>query len=452
MYLPKEISAIFERFREIGEEAYIVGGAVRDALRGKTPHDYDMTTPLTPDKILELFSDYETFEEGKKYGTIGIVTALGAVEITTYRVDGTYRDGRKPEDVAFTDNLIEDLARRDFTVNAMAYAPNKGLIDPFGGKRDLEAGILRTVGDPRLRFEEDALRILRAFRFSGQLNLAFEERLLLALEGEKERIRRLSKERIAEEMAKILLLDVPSSVLYAMESAGVLGILFPELIPTVGYDQRNPHHDKTLFDHILCVVDHTPKKLPVRYAALFHDVEKPHSLTVDDDGIGHFFGHDLRGAETAREILKRLKASKALEEEVGVLIKEHMKVHDVMTDKALRRQIRRVGEDYILDLYDLMAADTACTFGGDGDLIRERKARIVALMHEGVPDRGDLSVDGNDLIALGIEPGPVMGKILKEMEERLLDNPEKNDKARWLAYASERYTAYQREKTEREES
>lgn len=427
------------RFEEEGARAYVVGGAVRDEVMGKKPHDYDLTTPLLPEEILDLFPDYTTFREGEKFGTIGVMTSEGPVEITTFRIDGDYEDGRKPEGVTFTPNLIDDLKRRDFTVNAMAYSKEEGIVDPFDGRGDLKRGVLKAVGDPRERLREDALRILRAFRFSGQLNLAMEEDLLAAISAEKERLRLLSKERIADEMGKILLLEKPSKVLYAMESTGVLAILFPELMATVGYDQRNPHHDKTLFDHILCVVDHAPRKLPVRYAALFHDVEKPNTLTVDEKGVGHFFGHDEKGAETAGRILKNLKETKALQEEVGILIKEHMKVHDVMTDRALRRQIRRVGEDYILDLYDLMAADMACTYGArDISLLTERKERIRELMEAGVPARGDLAVNGKDLIELGIEPGPFMGKILREMEEMLLDNPEVNDKDYWLDYAKRR--------------
>lgn len=427
------------RFEERRARAYVVGGAVRDEVMGKKPHDYDLTTPLLPEEILDLFPDYTTFREGEKFGTIGVMTGEGPVEITTFRIDGDYEDGRKPEGVTFTPNLIDDLKRRDFTVNAMAYSKEEGIVDPFDGRGDLKRGVLKAVGDPEERLREDALRILRAFRFSGQLNLAMEEDLLAAISAEKERLRLLSKERIADEMGKILLLEKPSKVLYAMESTGVLAILFPELMSTVGYDQRNPHHDKTLFDHILCVVDHAPRKLPVRYAALFHDVEKPNTLTVDEKGVGHFFGHDEKGAETAGRILKNLKETKALQEEVGILIKEHMKVHDVMTDRALRRQIRRVGEDYILDLYDLMAADMACTYGArDISLLTERKQRIRELMEAGVPTKRDLAVSGKDLIALGIEPGPFMGKILREMEEMLLDNPEVNDKDYWLDYAKRR--------------
>ena len=427
------------RFEERGAQAYVVGGAVRDHVMGKKPHDYDLTTPLLPEEILDLFPDYTTFREGEKFGTIGVMTGEGPVEITTFRIDGDYEDGRKPEGVTFTPNLIDDLKRRDFTVNAMAYSKEEGIVDPFDGRGDLKRGVLKAVGDPEKRLREDALRILRAFRFSGQLDLAMEKGLLGAITAEKERLRLLSKERIADEMAKILLLEKPSKVLYAMESTGVLAILFPELMATVGYDQRNPHHDKTLFDHILCVVDRAPRKLPVRYAALFHDVEKPNTVTVDEKGVGHFFGHDEKGAETARKILKNLKETKALQEEVGILIKEHMKVHDVMTDKALRRQIRRVGEDYILDLYDLMAADMACTYGArDISLLTERKERIRELMEAGVPTKRDLAVSGKDLIELGIEPGPFMGKILREMEEMLLDNPEINDKSYWLDYAKRR--------------
>lgn len=428
------------RFRRAGVETYVVGGAVRDSLMGIEPHDYDLTTPATPAEILAILQGEKTFREGEKYGTVGLSTAAGTVEITTFRIDGVYSDNRKPDSVTFTSNLKDDLARRDFTVNAMAYSEETGLVDPFGGRDDLRKGRLRTVGDPVRRFSEDALRILRAFRFMGQLHMTLDEELLRAVKQASYRVKSLSAERVAGEMEKILLQDTPSKVLYAMEEAGVLDKVFPELTPTVGYDQRNPHHDKTLFDHILCVVDHTPKKLPLRYAALFHDVNKPDTLTVDGKGKGHFFGHDTMGAETARGILKRLKSQKALTKEVEILIREHMKVHDTMTDKALRRQIKRVGEEYILDLYDLMAADMSCTYGHrDISLLRERKERIRALMEAGVPDRKTMAVNGRDLIACGMAPGPIMGKILREMEAGILDDPDRNEKDKLLAYAKARY-------------
>ena len=439
MKLPQAIEAIISRFREKSVPVYVVGGAVRDSLMGITPHDYDLTTPAKPDEILAIMEGKKTFREGEKFGTIAVLTDIGPVEITTFRIDGTYTDNRKPDAVTFTADLKEDLARRDFTVNAMAYSPETDLVDPFGGRDDLKNKILRAVGDPARRFSEDALRILRAFRFMGQLNMAPDPALLAAAKEEAYRIESLSAERVADEMNKILLQDAPSRVLYAMEEAGVLEKIFPELAPTVGYDQRNPYHDKTLFDHILCVVDHTPKTLPLRYAALFHDVNKPDTLSVDEKGKGHFFGHDTMGAETAGRILARLKSQKALVREVEVLIREHMKVHDTMTDKALRRQIKRVGEDYILDLYDLMAADMACTYGArDISFILERKARIKKLMDEGIVSRNNLAVSGRDLIALGMAPGPAMGRLLKEMEDMALDDPEANDKNRLLAYAKRR--------------
>ena len=442
MKLPQAIEEITCCFREKGVPAYVVGGAVRDSLMGLSPHDYDLTTPATPDEILAIMAGKKTFREGKKFGTIAVMTELGPVEITTFRIDGTYTDNRKPDVVTFTADLKEDLARRDFTVNAMAYSHETGLVDPFGGREDLQNKILRAVGDPARRFSEDALRILRAFRFMGQLNMTLDPALLAAAKTEAYRIESLSAERVADEMNKILLQDAPSRVLYAMEEAGILEKIFPELAPTVGYDQRNPYHDKTLFDHILCVVDHAPKTLPLRYAALFHDVNKPDTLSIDEKGKGHFFGHDTMGAATAGRILARLKSQKALVREVEVLIKEHMKVHDTMTDKALRRQIKRVGEDYILDLYDLMAADMACTYGHrDISFILERKERIKKLMEEGIVSRNTLAVGGKDLMALGMAPGPAMGRLLREMEDMALDDPEKNDKEYLLAYAEKHIAA-----------
>lgn len=426
--IPKEIEKIIKKLNSEGKEAYIVGGCVRDWILGIEPKDFDITTNALPDETLEIFQDYTCYTIGKKFGTIGVLTEEGIVEITTYRVDGEYTDHRKPGEVEFSRSLIEDLKRRDFTMNAIAYNPEEGFVDPFHGKEDIERKIIRSVGNPEKRLEEDGLRILRALRFMGQLDFELNRDLEKTIEKKRNLLQFLSKERIRDEVDKILLQEKPSKVFRKMLELHVLEEIFPELIPTVDFDQKSPYHDQMLFDHILCVVDHAPRKLSLRLAALFHDVEKPSTFTWDEEKEkGRFFGHDTQGAEQARKILRKYREPNSLIHEVSTLIREHMKFHEEISDKALRRQIHRVGEDLILDLYDLMGADMACTFAGrDLHWVEERKARIQKMLEENIVEKSKLAIGGADLIEMGWEQGPEIGKVLKELQELVIDEPEKN--------------------------
>ncbi|MDO5301898.1 MAG: CCA tRNA nucleotidyltransferase [Tissierellia bacterium] len=437
MKLNDDLLEIFSRFESVGSRAYLVGGCVRDAVMGRLPHDYDLTTPLLPQEIEALFSDKKLFTVGKKFGTIGVVLSQGTYEITTFRVDGSYEDHRRPTEVAFTPNLREDLARRDFTINAMAYHPEEGLVDPFGGRRDIERAVITTVGDPHRRFSEDALRILRALRFMGQLNFELEEQTRRAMEEDRAVLRGLSRERVRDELDRILLQERPSRVLTEMAELHILEEVLPSLVATVDFDQMTPYHDKTLFWHIACVVDHVPAKLPLRYAALFHDVAKPQTLSVDPEtGRGHFFGHDTEGAAVAGEALKLLRHAKDFTREVQLYIEEHMKVAPVMTDKALRRQIRRVGEEHILDLYALLKADMACTREDrDISLLEERERRIVALMREDAHRPKKLAISGRDLLDMGYRQGPEMGRVLAKLQDIATGEPEKNTREHLTALA-----------------
>ncbi|MDO5038002.1 MAG: CCA tRNA nucleotidyltransferase [Tissierellia bacterium] len=428
MKIPQEIAKIINTFDGAGAQVYLVGGSVRDSLLGLEVHDYDLATNLEPDQVEELFFNYPLYKVGKKFGTLGIVSPQGLVEVTTYREDGAYEGHRKPKEVTFSKSLEEDLRRRDFTINAMAYHPQRGLVDLFDGRGDLEKRILRTVGDPNRRFREDGLRILRGLRFMGQLDFRIDHRTQEAMKNNRDLIDYLSRERIRDEVFKILVQDKPSRVLYKMLDLGILEKILPSLMATVGFDQKTPYHDKTLFDHILCVVDRTPRKLNVRLAALFHDIEKPATLSIDQKtGRAHFFGHDSLGAQRAEEILRAYRASKKDIDSVKALISDHMKVHQEMSDRALRRQIRRVGEDNVLDLYDLMLADMACTVPGrDQTFLLERKKRIEDLLAQGLPDQKSLKINGRDLMDLGLEEGPQIGQVLRALEEELLDDPDKN--------------------------
>lgn len=439
--MDRDLDKILKRLEEAGFEAYIVGGSVRDDYLGIPPKDIDIASSARPEEVEALFRDYKTLDIGKKYGTISLVLGQEKIEITTFRHDLAYKDHRHPEGVRFTDSLLEDLKRRDFTMNAMAKNRQGEIFDPFHGREDLDRGILKMVGNPMDRLEEDALRILRGFRFASRFKLNLDPDFLDAASLCKEGLARVSRDRIRQEFFGLLLTDQPSYGLLLMEETGVLKILFPDLMATVGFDQKNPYHSQTLFDHLLCVLDHTPAKLSTRLAALFHDIAKPQKAFYGKDGHLHFYDHDKEGALEADQILKDLGAGKKLRASVRALIQDHMTVQKVMTDKALRRQIKRVGRENVLDLYDLILADAACT-AGPGSLapLRARKARILDLLDEDLTKKENfLAMNGHDLMDLGYKKGPLLGAILRACQDLVLEDPEKNTQEDLKKYVEERF-------------
>lgn len=427
--MDKILDTILKRIEEAGFEGYFVGGSVRDEILGIVPKDVDITTSAKPDEILKLFSDFDTLNIGKKYGTITLLYQGEKIEVTTFRRDLSYEDYRHPRGVDFTDSLKEDLKRRDFTVNAMAKNRQGQIFDPFGGREDLKNRQLKMIGNPQDRIQEDALRILRGFRFASRFHLHVDPDFLDAASLYGARLKEVSSDRIRQEFFGLLLTDQPSYGLLLMEETGVLKLLFPDLMATVGYDQKNPYHHQTLFDHLLCVLDHTPAKLSVRLAALFHDIAKPQKAFYGKDGHLHFYDHDKEGALVTDGILKDLGAPKKLRASVSALIEDHMTVQRVMTDKALRRQIKRVGKENVLDLYDLILADAYCTAGpGNLELLKERKVRIVELLDEDLVKKENfLAINGHHLLDMGYPKGPLLGKILKACEDLVLESPEKNN-------------------------
>ena len=439
--MPKDVIMILKKLNNAGFEAYIVGGCVRDKLLGQKPNDYDITTSATPQQIKDVFYDYATIAIGEKFGTIGVVLNEVLYEITTFRIDGKYLNNRKPESVTFSHNLEDDLARRDFTINAMAMDIDGNIFDPFCGKLDLENKIIRSVGNPSDRILEDGLRIMRAIRFAGRLNFYIDEDLFEAISLHRDILRNISVERIFDEFLKMLTSTNPSTYLLLMEETGVLDIIFPEIKRTVGFAQMSPFHDKTLFDHILCVVDNVPCDISIRLAALFHDVSKVDTLTIGKDGRGHFFGHEVEGAEVAKKVLRKYKVSNKIIKKVEILILDHMKVHSKMSDKALRRQIKRVGKDNILDLYSLLIADCKCTRADrDTSFIENRRDRVLNLLNEKeMKSDKFLNIDGNDIIALGYQEGKQIGDILRQLENIVLDNPKLNNKKYLIDYIKENY-------------
>ena len=428
MYIPGPVLELMDRLEGRGFECWAVGGCVRDHLMGIRPHDYDCCTAATPEEMLEIFADRQLVLAGLKHGTVGVVTDFGVVEITTFRTEGGYADSRHPDWVKFVRDLKEDLARRDFTVNAMAYSPRRGLSDPFGGQEDLKRGLLRAVGDPVRRFREDALRILRGLRFAARFGFAIEESTRTAMHTEIAGLDALARERVMTELEGFLVAAKARDLINAGE---VLCRCIPELTPTVGFDQKNPHHDHDIFTHTALVLERVPREPVLRFAALLHDIGKPGSFSVDEMGVGHFLGHASLGAELADGILHRLKASNALREEVLFLIKHHMDRWP-RDEKAARRCLSRHGLERMERLTLLQMAD----FGGDaGDPELEAWLALLRTIsqREGELTLKTLAVSGRDLMALGMAPGPALGQTLNGLLARVLAGELPNERSALLA-------------------
>lgn len=425
---PRNISEIIDRIYSNGFEAYIVGGSVRNMIIGIPPKDFDICTNALPEEIIRIFeTEYKVIPTGLKHGTVTVVDNSEHIEITTYRVDKEYIDGRRPDGVEFVSDLKLDLGRRDFTINAMAFNTIEGLKDYYNGLEDIEKGLIRTVGKAEERFCEDYLRMMRCIRFSCQLGFDIEEDTYRAIGNNHEGIIKISMERIRDELDKILTSDNPTYGLRLMLDTGILKLIIPELTNCVGFEQHNPHHTKDVFGHILDVVERTENNLVLRLAALLHDVGKPETFEMDDEGIGHFYGHHIASQRIAIDVLTRLRYSNNIIDQVSSLVKEHMIDHSDYTDKALKRLIKRIGNDNIDNLFNLLRADKKNTHDREAiDTIALRCDEIIE--REEPISIKDLEVNGKDIIALGVKPGTVIGKILNELLDIVLDKPEMNNK------------------------
>lgn len=439
--IPAAIRHFARVFRENGHELYVVGGAVRDRLLARPVHDYDFATSATPDEVRNLFR--RTIPTGIKHGTVTVLYEGRSLEVTTYRVDGEYRDHRRPEAVHFTRSLAEDLARRDFSVNAMAMDPIDGSIhDPFDGRGDLQRRCIRCVGDPSQRFGEDALRMLRALRFACTLEFSIDPETWQALISGHREIRHIAPERLLAELGKIMAARRPSVGWQLLHDSGLLAHIVPELLAYREAADREPAL-AGLYAHLLRATDCAPADPPVlRWAALLHDVAKPQCLGYDDRGL-HFHGHDEQGAELTRRILERLRAPRALIDGAAHLVRHHMfGLSAEASDAALRRFLARVGPEWVPLLTALRRADSCGKTGGDaaaagGDDLRRLEQRLERMRAEapalGV---GDLAVNGRDLMkATGRPPGPWVGVVLEELLQTVLDDPDTNERERLLAIA-----------------
>ena len=436
MYLPKNILNCINLLENAGFAAYAVGGCVRDACLGLSPHDYDLCTSALPQETEAVFRAYRLVLAGEKHGTVTVITEDGPVEITTFRTEGGYRDNRHPDWVKFLPAIEGDLARRDFTVNAMAYSPKRGFADPFGGRADLENHILRAVGDPVTRFREDSLRILRGVRFAARYGLKPETQTMEAMLSQRHLMEHLARERVFDELCKLLLAAKAEDI---TRFAPILAAVIPELAPMIGFDQHSPHHAYDLITHTAHVVEGVPPTLPLRWAALLHDTGKVTTFTRDATGRGHFYGHARDSAAMADDILRRLKAPTALREDVVALIGRHM-TRLQPERKWLRRQVSKFGFPMLEAMLSLQEADMGSKGTGEDDgsavfsevrgLLAELKAEDACLGLK------DLAVNGNDLMALGYR-GKAIGTCLNALLEQVVDERLPNEKEALLGWAAE---------------
>ena len=427
---------IVEKLEDAGFETYLVGGCVRDELLSRENFDIDITSQARPDEILEVFKDYKTIDIGKKYGTIKVILDSSEYEITTMRTENAYVDKRHPSLVYYTDDIYEDLKRRDFTINAMAKRKGR-IIDPFNGKDDLEKKIIRAVGNPYDRISEDRLRSLRACRFATVLGFDIDKDLKEAIKGQS--IDDISKERIQDEINKILLAARPSRGIRLLDELNLLESIFPEVKKTVGFDQHSSHHADDVFNHTLKVLDKTPPILEVRMAALYHDVGKIDTFFIDENGEGRFFGHQNISEELLIKRLKELKYSKKFIENTSILVKRHMDNTNTYSKKSIRKLLRNIGEENLINLFALQRADVLSTKHADDSNINFGLSLLAEVKDDDIPkNRNEIKINGNDLKDLGFKEGKELGNTLREIENLIYEEKLINNKKDIINYLKER--------------
>ncbi len=429
MNLPADVQNIINVLESNGHEAYAVGGCVRDCILGKNPHDWDITTSALPEQVKALFS--RTFDTGIEHGTVTVLLNGIGYEVTTYRVDGKYEDGRHPKQVTFTTSLEEDLKRRDFTINAMAYNDTKGLVDLFGGKQDLDSGIIRAVGNPIERFTEDALRMLRALRFSAQLGFEIEDDTYNAIKKMATTLDRISAERIQVELVKLVTSDHPERI-RAVYETGLTKIFFPEFDAMMECEQVNKHHMYSVGEHTIVSMGFVPADKVLRLSMMLHDVAKPLCKTTDEKGQNHFKKHPVQGAAMAKSILRRLKFDNDTTDRVCNLVKNHDDRPEI-NERNVRRMIIRVGSDNFEDLLYVKKADCMA----QSMYHREEKLSYIDSLeraYKSIIAAGDclkikdLKINGKDLIERGVPQGQRIGQILNIVFDEVVDNPGLNDR------------------------
>lgn len=425
--LPKHVKDIIERIEAAGFEAYAVGGCVRDAILGHEPADWDITTSAKPEQVKSLFQ--RTVDTGLQHGTVTVLMEDEGYEVTTYRIDGEYTDHRRPDQVAYTNNLLEDLKRRDFTINAMAYNGHGEVVDAFGGLTDLESGIIRCVGVADERFHEDALRMLRAIRFAARFGYDIERKTIEAIRHHSDSIINVSAERIQVELTKTLISKHPEYI-YKLHEYGLMKHIMPEFEAIIGVTQNNPYHVYTVDQHTLKALMSVENTKVLRWAMLLHDFGKADTKTVDEAGVEHFYNHGVISAKKAKAIFNRLKFDNDTRDRVVHLIQ----YHDYFIEpniRTVRRMMRKIGTAYFMDYIAMRRADV---LSQRPEWIEDRLAtvdEVVACYDEVIQKAqcvkiSDLNITGKDIIALGLKTGPNIGIVLSKLLDAVVETPELN--------------------------
>ncbi|WP_295155294.1 CCA tRNA nucleotidyltransferase [uncultured Ruminococcus sp.] len=438
--IPSYVAAVIDRLIQNEYEAYIVGGCVRDSIMGITPHDYDVCTNCTPDEMMKLFSDFHTIETGLKHGTLTVMSEHKPVEVTTYRSDGEYTDHRRPDSVRFETELSEDLKRRDFTINAMCSNPREGLVDMFEGQKDIEAGVIRCVGVPEERFEEDALRIMRALRFASVLDFEIEEHTAAAMRSKSHLLSAISAERIFSELKKLLCGKAVCRIL--LDYSDLISLIIPEIKPCIGCAQNNVHHCYDVYEHICHSIENIEPDEDLRLAMFFHDIAKPAKKTTDEEGCDHFKLHQLASADVAEAVLTRLRSSNKTLKLVCGLVLEH--------DNRIfpkRRAVKRFIAKYDYDMFEAWLKVRRADTLAQSDYLREEKlADLDKLAELGEEIKAqmcclkvtDLAVNGHDMMALGHQ-GAEIKAALNFALDAVIDEVAVNDHEALMAYIKENF-------------
>ncbi len=429
MVLPPQVSEAISRLEDGGYEAFLVGGAVRDYVMGIDGNtDWDITTNALPEQIESVFVKYRVIETGIKHGTVTVIIDAMPLEITTYRIDGEYSDHRRPDEVSFTSSLREDMKRRDFTINAMAYNPKLGIIDYFGGKDDISAGIIRCIGSPEGRFQEDSLRILRGLRFSSVFKMAVDPNTSRAMHRNRELLSLTAGERIRSEFTKLLCGENVKGVL--LEYADVICVFIPEIEAMIGFEQHSPYHDRDVWQHTAAVTESVPKDPILRWAALLHDIGKPQCFSMSAEGIGHFYGHGEKSVQLAENIMDRLHFDNHSRRQITELIRYH-DIPIAPTSGSIKRLMNRLGAEAAGRLISLHRGDTMGQSALCADRIRQYDC-AAGLLEQLVRENScfslkDLAVDGNDMMSLGLR-GREIGAALEMCLNLVIDDKAANDR------------------------
>ena len=437
--LPRKVLMIINNLQLHGYEAFAVGGCVRDSILARRPEDWDITTSAKPEEIKRLFR--RTVDTGIEHGTVTVIIGKDSYEVTTYRVDGAYEDGRHPKEVRFTSRLKEDLQRRDFTINAMAYNDDVRLVDVFGGMKDLNHHLIRCVGDPRERFSEDALRILRAVRFSAQLNFPIEPDTAEAIKELAPTLEKISAERIQAELVKLLVSPHPERIRDAYE-LGITKVILPEWDAMAGVEQNTPHHRYDVAEHTIRAMKYVKRDKILRLTMLFHDMGKPSTKTTDENGRDHLKGHALVSEEIARKVLRRLKFDNETVKTVTRLVCYHDYRMEA-TPKNVRRAMNRIGVELFpyylaVRMADAKAQSPYRRREKIENIVAVRRLYQAALLEENCVTLRQLAVSGRDLMDLGMKPGREIGSMLSELLEYVIDDPKRNEKEILRGYVKEK--------------